>query len=160
MSVSTFSFGIEDSDWPSRRHQMVRATSSYPNHTEPTPTTTTPYPLATNKPSASQVHTIEIIPQLVVSARDVLVDLGYANVTVYEGDGYADLPDGAPFDAIMVTAAPPVITSTLLDQLKPGGRLVAPVGPRDATQWLKVWIKQADGSCKIQTIIPVRFVQW
>ncbi len=107
---------------------------------------------------ASQVHTIEIIPELVVSARNVLTDLGYENITVYEGDGYAGLPDCAPFDAIMVTAAPPVLPPKLLDQLKPGGRLVAPVGPQNATQWLKVWVKQVDGSCEIQTIIPVRFV--
>ncbi len=107
---------------------------------------------------AGQVHTIEIIPALVVSARNILADLGYGNVTVHEGDGYAGLPDCAPFDAIMVTAAPPVIPQTLLDQLKPGGRLVAPVGPGNATQWLNVWTKQDDGSCKIRKIMAVRFV--
>ncbi len=106
----------------------------------------------------SHVHTIEIIPQLVDSARKVLEDQGYHNITVHEGDGYAGLPDCAPFDAIMVTAAPPEIPQALLDQLKPGGRLVAPVGPVNATQWLKVWVKQQDGSCDIREIIPVRFV--
>ncbi len=107
---------------------------------------------------ASQVHTIEIIAELAVSARNILHDLGYSNITVHEGDGYAGLPDCALFDAIMVTAAPAVLPRTLLDQLKPGGRLVAPVGPRNATQWLNVWIKQDDGSCEIRRIIPVRFV--
>jgi len=106
----------------------------------------------------SQVHTIEIIPELAVSAREILVDLGYENISVHVGDGYAGLPDFAPFDGIILTAAPPVLPPALLDQLKPGGRLVAPVGPMNATQWLNVWIKKDDGSCEIRNIIPVRFV--
>ncbi len=107
---------------------------------------------------ASHVHTIEIIPELVVSARDILSNLGYENITVHEGDGYAGLPQCAPFDAIIVTAAPPTIPQALLDQLKPQGRLVAPVGPMNATQWLNVWTKENDKSWDIQKIIPVRFV--
>lgn len=107
---------------------------------------------------ASHVHTIEIIPELAESARNLLGHLGYRNISVYQGDGYAGFPQCAPFDAIMVTAAPPVLPPVLLEQLKPGGRLVAPVGPENATQWLNVWIKQPDGSCEIRKIIPVRFV--
>lgn len=106
----------------------------------------------------AHVFTIEIIPELARSAEEILADLDYENVTVYAGDGYAGLPDEAPFDAIMVTAAPPTLPSTLLDQLKTGGRLVAPVGPDGATQWLTVWIKQEDGTCRKKVIIPVRFV--
>jgi protein-L-isoaspartate(D-aspartate) O-methyltransferase len=107
---------------------------------------------------AAQVHTIEIIPELAESAGRVLADLKYRNIKVHVGDGYAGLPQYAPFAAIMVTAAPPEIPDTLLDQLKPGGLLVAPVGPRDGTQWLSVWRKKADGDCEKQVIIPVRFV--
>ena len=107
---------------------------------------------------AGQIHTIEIIPELVFSSRKILKDLGYQNISVHEGDGYAGLPERSPFDAIIVTAAPPTLPPALLDQLKPGGRLVAPVGAAGATQWLKVWIKQDDGSCEIRKIIPVRFV--
>ena len=107
---------------------------------------------------AAQVHTIEIIPELARSAKILLHDLGYANVTVHEGDGYAGLPDEAPFTAIMVTAAPPALPATLLEQLRPGGRLVVPVGPENSTQWLTVWTKLADGTCRRQVIMPVRFV--
>jgi len=107
---------------------------------------------------ASQVHTIEIIPELATSAENILNDLGYDNVTVHQGDGYAGVPEYAPFDGIIVTAAPDTLPQTLLDQLKPGGRLVAPVGPRNATQWLNVWMKNEDGTCEILKIIPVRFV--
>lgn len=106
----------------------------------------------------AHVHTIEIIPQLARSSREILDELGYDNITVYEGDGYEGLPDQAPFDAIMVTAAPPILPQTLLDQLKPRGLLVAPVGPRDGTQWLTVWRKGADGEVQKQVIMAVRFV--
>ncbi len=107
---------------------------------------------------AAHVHTIEIIPELARSAAKILQALEYENVTVHEGDGYAGLPDAAPFAAIMVTAAPPELPSALLDQLQPGGVLVAPVGPQGGTQWLTVWRKRDDGVCEQQVIMPVRFV--
>jgi protein-L-isoaspartate(D-aspartate) O-methyltransferase len=71
---------------------------------------------------------MEIVPELVASAQDVLAALGYANVTVRHGDGYKGWPEEAPFDRIIVTAAPPEVPQPLLDQLSNGGRLVAPVG--------------------------------
>jgi protein-L-isoaspartate(D-aspartate) O-methyltransferase len=76
----------------------------------------------------SWVDTIEIVPELVRLARRTLHKLRYANVTVHEGNGYLGLPERAPFDRIIVTAAPPLIPRTLIDQLEAGGRLVAPVG--------------------------------
>ncbi len=77
---------------------------------------------------AAEVHTIEIVPALAQRSKKLLAELGYDNVTAYEGDGYAGLPDEAPFDAIMITAAPPTIPEPLKMQLAIGGRLVLPVG--------------------------------
>jgi protein-L-isoaspartate(D-aspartate) O-methyltransferase len=82
--------------------------------------------------------------------------LGYKNVNVRLGDGYAGWPEQAPFDRIILTAAPPKIPQALLDQLKPGGRLVAPEG--DRYQELVVIDKNADGSLTRRPSIPVMFV--
>ena len=78
---------------------------------------------------AHQVYTIDIIPDLARSADDRLRRLGYANVTVRVGDGYFGWPEAAPFDGIIVTAAAGHIPPPLLQQLKPNGRMVIPVGP-------------------------------
>jgi protein-L-isoaspartate(D-aspartate) O-methyltransferase len=75
-----------------------------------------------------EVHTIEIVEELAARSKKTLADHGYDNVTVYAGDGYAGLPDEAPFDAIMITAAPPKVPEPLKQQLTVGGRLVLPVG--------------------------------
>jgi len=104
------------------------------------------------------VHTIEIVGALAKSAKEKLARLGYANVTVYEGDGYAGVPAHAPYDAVMVTAAPEKVPQALLDQLKPGGRLVLPVGPVHGVQELVVVEKAEDGSVKSREVLPVRFV--
>ncbi len=77
---------------------------------------------------AEFVYTIEIVPELARSATKRLGELGYRNVTVREGDGYQGWPEKAPFERIILTAAPKEIPQVLLDQLAPGGRLVAPVG--------------------------------
>jgi protein-L-isoaspartate(D-aspartate) O-methyltransferase len=77
---------------------------------------------------AQQVYTIEIVPELAKSAQRILSDLGYRNVTVRQGDGYKGWPEQAPFDGIMLTAAPPEVPQALIGQLANGGRLVAPVG--------------------------------
>ena len=77
---------------------------------------------------ARQVYTMEIVPELAKSAQRILSDLGYGNITVRQGDGYKGWPEQAPFDGIMVTAAPPEVPQALIDQLAKGGRLVAPVG--------------------------------
>jgi len=107
---------------------------------------------------AARVHTIEIVPELARSAKQRLADLGYDNVVVVQGDGYRGLPEVAPFAAIMVTAAAPEVPTPLLEQLKPGGRLVIPVGPQGDTQWLTVWTKDAEGGFSRQAVLPVRFV--
>ena len=106
---------------------------------------------------AKEVYTIEIVPELARMAAQTLKGLGYANVHVREGDGYAGWPERAPFDRIMVTAAPEKIPAPLLDQLAPGGRLVVPVGERHGTQWMTVVEKTTTGIVQRKTI-PVAFV--
>ncbi len=104
------------------------------------------------------VYTIEIVPALARTARTRLNRLGYDNVTVREGDGYAGWPERAPFDAIVVTAAPQQVPPPLLDQLAPGGRMVLPVGPVREVQQLTRLTKAADGSITRERLMPVRFV--
>ncbi|MDI7269236.1 MAG: protein-L-isoaspartate(D-aspartate) O-methyltransferase [Myxococcota bacterium] len=105
----------------------------------------------------ARVFTIEIVPALAASARALLESLGYAGrITVREGDGYRGWPEEAPFDAIVVTAAPPEVPPPLVEQLAPGGRLVAPVG--DLLQDLIVIEKATDGSVARRSVLPVRFV--
>ena len=103
----------------------------------------------------SHVYTIEIIEDLATHARDLLNELGYDNITVRAGDGYHGWPEHAPFDGIIVTAAPPKIPPHLLEQLAVGGKMVVPVG--DAFQELQV-ISRADTGYQVQRSIPVRFV--
>jgi protein-L-isoaspartate(D-aspartate) O-methyltransferase len=105
---------------------------------------------------ASEVYSIEILPELARSAGEKLKELGYANVVVREGDGYHGWTEHAPFDGIIVTAAPESIPQPLLDQLSPGGRMVIPVG--GFFQELKVFTKDRDGRVTEKDIIPVRFV--
>jgi protein-L-isoaspartate(D-aspartate) O-methyltransferase len=107
---------------------------------------------------ARDVYTIEIIPGLANQAQNVLKTQGYENVHARAGDGYLGWPEAAPFDAIIVTAAPDHIPQPLIDQLKSGGRLIIPVGPVHSTQDLRVLVKQPDGSTISHSIIPVRFV--
>jgi len=104
------------------------------------------------------VYTIEIEADLAQRATEVLRKLGYENVTVRTGDGYAGWAEHAPFDIIIVTAAPDHIPQPLIDQLKPGGRMVAPVGPTFATQELRVLEKDATGKVSSKGVAPVRFV--
>ena len=104
-----------------------------------------------------QVYTIELIEELADSARQRLRRLGYKNVEVRQGDGYAGWPERAPFDKIMVTAAPESVPPALLAQLKPGGRLVLPIGPRFAQELLLVE-KDQQGKSKTSTVLPVSFV--
>jgi protein-L-isoaspartate(D-aspartate) O-methyltransferase len=105
-----------------------------------------------------EVYTIEIIPQLAESARQRLQRLGFENVTVREGDGYQGWPEKMPFDGILVTAGATEIPKPLVDQLKPGARMVIPVGSTLNSQVLRIVEKQADGSTRIEEVIPVRFV--
>jgi protein-L-isoaspartate(D-aspartate) O-methyltransferase len=107
---------------------------------------------------AGKVYTIEIVKALADEARERLMRLGYANVEVRAGDGYAGWPEAAPFDAIMVTAGAPHLPPALVEQLKPGGRMVIPVGPASAVQSLTLVEKRADGSVTQRDVLPVRFV--
>jgi protein-L-isoaspartate(D-aspartate) O-methyltransferase len=103
----------------------------------------------------SEVYTIEIVAPLGQAAAALLSDLGYDNVHTRIGDGFDGWPDEAPFDAIVVTAAPAEIPRPLLDQLAPGGRLVIPVGR--GSQDLVLVTRTADGLDR-KSVIPVRFV--
>ena len=105
---------------------------------------------------AGELYSIEIVPELARSAAETLSRLGFRHVTVREGDGYRGWPEKAPFDRIILTAAPPEIPQVLLDELKPEGRLIAPVGV--GVQNLVVVQKSVDGKTTTQTVLPVRFV--
>lgn len=103
------------------------------------------------------VYTIEIRPRLALHAKEVLEQTGYSKVHTRTGDGYYGWPDQAPFDAIIVTAAANHIPPPLVDQLKVGGRLVAPLGPTTYTQYLTVLTKKEDTVDVVQST-PVVFV--
>jgi protein-L-isoaspartate(D-aspartate) O-methyltransferase len=103
----------------------------------------------------ADVYTIEIVAPLARRAARTLAALGYRAVKVRIGDGYRGWPEAAPFDAVLVTAAPPEVPDPLRQQLKVGGRLVVPVGELD--QELKVITRNASGFTE-RTVIPVRFV--
>ncbi len=103
------------------------------------------------------VFTIEIIPELAASAGHLLDSLGYRNVSVRSGDGYLGWPEHAPFDAIIVTAAPDHIPQPLVDQLKNGGTMVIPVGPAASVQALTK-VEKVGGVVKTEIALPVRFV--
>ena len=106
---------------------------------------------------AREVYTIEIIPALGNAAAATLERLGYANIKTTIGDGYQGWPTYAPFDAIIVTAAPDHIPSALVEQLKPEGRMIIPVGgARD--QALKIITKNPDGTTTTTDTVPVSFV--
>lgn len=107
---------------------------------------------------AKHVYSIEIVPELARTATATLSRLGYTNVTVRLGDGYKGWPERAPFDRIILTAAPPELPNALIDQLKPGGRLIAPVGRTVFEQELIVVEKGSDGKLKRRSSLPVRFV--
>jgi protein-L-isoaspartate(D-aspartate) O-methyltransferase len=106
----------------------------------------------------AEVYTIEIVEPLAREAERRLKELGHANVTVRAGDGYAGWPDKAPFDIILVTAAPDRVPPPLIEQLKPGGRMIVPVGPVFAVQELQLIEKNAAGDVSTTRVAPVRFV--
>ena len=107
---------------------------------------------------AHTVYTIEIVEALGLQAAKRLKRLGYDNIRVRIGDGYAGWPAEAPFDAIMVTAAPPSIPEALIEQLKPGGRMVIPIGQAHDRQTLTLIIKDMAGQPLITDVLPVAFV--
>ena len=107
---------------------------------------------------AKHVFTIEIIPELAEGAKNILNHLSYKNITVRAGDGYKGWPEEAPFERIMVTAAPTEVPQTLVDQLAPGGRMILPVGAQILVQYLWVIEKDDQGTVTKEKILPVRFV--
>ena len=114
------------------------------------------YQAAVLSPLVADVYTIEIVKTLALSAQKILEELGMKNVYVSWGDGYKGWPDEAPFDRIIVTAAPDEVPPALIDQLRAGGKLVIPVGKY--WQELKVITKVSRSQIDEQSIIPVRFV--
>ena len=107
---------------------------------------------------AAHVFSIEIVPELGERAEETLAEQGYENVRVRVGNGYLGWPQEAPFDRIILTAAPRKLPKALVDQLKPGGRLVAPVGPTHGTQEIIVLDKDRDGTTRRRSVLPVFFV--
>jgi protein-L-isoaspartate(D-aspartate) O-methyltransferase len=116
------------------------------------------YQAAVLAEKGSSVYSIEIIEELGKEAAERLKSLGYRNVHTRVGDGYYGWPEAAPFDAIIVTAAASHVPPPLRKQLKPGGRMVIPLGTQFMTQYLMVVEKQQDGSVTTRQILPVRFV--
>ena len=106
---------------------------------------------------AREVWTVEIVPKLAAAATGQLRNLGLTNGHVRLGDGYSGWPEQAPFDRIMVTAAPDEIPGPLVEQLAVGGRLVIPVGSQGGPQWMTVVEKTSSGVLEKRTI-PVQFV--
>ena len=114
------------------------------------------YQAAVLSPLVKHVYTIEIVKMLAQRADSTLKALSYNNVTVRWGDGYKGWPEQAPFDRIIGTAAPPEIPKALIDQLKPGGKMVLPVG----TNWQEIVVltKSKFGKIQKKNVLPVRFV--
>jgi protein-L-isoaspartate(D-aspartate) O-methyltransferase len=104
------------------------------------------------------VYSIEIVEELGKRASETLQRLGYHNATVRIGDGYHGWLEHAPYDAILVTAAPEIIPQDLIDQLKSGGKLVIPVGKQSAAQVLQVLEKDKQGTITKRDVLPVGFV--
>ncbi|QDF04904.1 protein-L-isoaspartate(D-aspartate) O-methyltransferase [Myxococcus xanthus] len=107
-----------------------------------------------------EVYSVEIVPELAQSAREVLGRQGFENVSFREGDGSLGWPDQAPFDAILAAAAPPDVPLQLLSQLKPGGRMLIPVGPQGgAQQLLRIQRALRPGEVpQVESLLLVRFV--
>jgi protein-L-isoaspartate(D-aspartate) O-methyltransferase len=107
---------------------------------------------------ANHIFTIEIIPELAESSEKVLIELGYENITVRTGDGYMGWPEEAPFDRIIVTAAPGEIPGKLVEQLAPNGRMILPVGRSNFAQHLYLVRKDKAENIIEEKILAVRFV--
>ncbi len=106
----------------------------------------------------AKVRSIEIVPELLARAAITLARLGYGRAELRLGDGALGWPEAAPFDAILVAAAPREVPPALLEQLAPGGRLVIPVGPNPDHQELQLWHRLSSGALEHRTLLAVRFV--
>ncbi len=107
---------------------------------------------------AREVYTIEIVEGLAKTAKERLEKLGYKNVFVKAGDGFFGWPEKGPFDAIIGTAAAKRIPEPLLEQLKPGGRMIIPTGSAFGFQYLELVAKDKEGKIRKSRVMPVRFV--
>ena len=116
------------------------------------------YQAAVLAPLVREVYTIEILAELARTAGQRLARLGYGNVHIREGDGYRGWPEHAPFDAIVVTAGATEIPGPLVEQLRPGGRMVIPVERGPDAQTLRLIEKHPDGTVKVRDVAAVRFV--
>ncbi len=105
-----------------------------------------------------RVHTFEIVPALAEQTRGRLASMGVGNAEVHQGDGSQGFPEYAPFDGIIVTAAAASVPRPLLEQLKPGGRLVIPVGPPSSLQFLMLYEKDRNGVIDSREVLGVAFV--
>jgi len=136
---------------------MTEALKVAPSHKVLEVGTGSGYQAAVLSELVREVYTVEIVPELARQAEAVLRSLNRTNVRVRAGDGYAGWPEAAPFDRVIVTAAPEAIPRPLIDQLAAGGLLVAPVGAQSAPQWMTIVEKTAKGVVERRTI-PVQFV--
>ncbi len=116
------------------------------------------YQAAVLSPLVGRVYSIEIVPELGASAAERIERLDFDNVETKVGDGYYGWPEAAPFDGIVVTAAASHIPPPLVEQLKPGGRMVIPVGGPFSAQQLMLVEKQEDGGITTRQLLPVQFV--
>jgi protein-L-isoaspartate(D-aspartate) O-methyltransferase len=129
-----------------------------PHHTVLEVGTGSGYQAAVLAEVVQRVYSIEILEALGVAASKTLAELQYKNIEIKIGDGYKGWPEKAPFDAIVVTAAAPRVPDALVEQLKPGGKMVIPVGANADVQNLLLVEKLPDRSVKVRNVLPVRFV--
>lgn len=106
---------------------------------------------------AGEVYAVEIVPDLARQATETLARLGYTNARVRQGDGWFGWAEAAPFDAILVACSPGTVPPALVEQLKPGGRMILPVGDLNSGQELVLVEKTATGISR-ESVLPVRFV--
>ena len=136
---------------------MTELLETRPDHVVLEVGTGSGYQAAVLSPLIKKLYSIEVIEELATSAAERLQRLGYDNVEVRAGDGGLGWPENAPYDGIIVTAAAHAVPPALVEQLKPGGRLVIPVGGPYG-QDLRLIEKRPDGSVKSRSVIPVAFV--
>jgi protein-L-isoaspartate(D-aspartate) O-methyltransferase len=136
---------------------MTEALGVLPSHKVLEVGTGSGYQAAVLSELVREVYSIEIVPELAQRATATLQALGRTNVRVRAGDGYAGWPEEAPFDRIIVTAAPEEVPRPLVEQLAPGGLLIIPIGAQSGTQWMTLVEKTPTGVVQKRTI-PVQFV--